>query len=214
MTYNYDEHWLVESLLVDRDHPQREWRMVRNARDLARWLMDRDLAVPAGAGIIHHVDSHDSIWWRLPDAQWRRERFGPEATVALVAVFALGMAGGFMTFMGGEEDIETELRRAHELRRNIPELGLGECEYLPDAASSDDVLVVRRRLGEAESLVVVNLADEPVECDVTLDRGSLGAPCDRWNEERCAASDGGSLHLALGAYQPRVLQLDPGTSRD
>lgn len=207
MTYNYDEHWLVESLLADRDHPQREWRMVRDARDLARWLMDRDLAEPAGAGIVHHVDSHDSIWWRLPGAQWRRERFGREATVALVAVFSLAMPGAFMTFMGGEEQIETELRRAHELRRRLPELGSGSCEYLPDAASSSDVLVARRRRGEAASLVVVNLANEPVSCSITVDGLGHQAPQDHWNDERCGAVDGDSLDLTLGPYQPRVLGL-------
>jgi hypothetical protein len=207
MTYNYDEHWLVESLLADRNHPQRDWRMVRNGRELARWLMDRDLADPAASGIVHHVDSHDSIWWRLPGAQWRRERFGPEATVALVAVFALGMPGAFMTFMGGEEQIETELRRAHDLRRRLPELASGTCEYLPAAASSDEVLVARRRLVDDESLVLVNLASEAVECEIALGASVGNAPYDLWNEEHCAAGTDGAMRLSLGPYQPRVLRL-------
>ena len=74
-TYNYDEHWLVESLLADAP-PRYAPRLVRTARDLGRWLEDRDAALPPGSAVIHHIDSHDSIWWRLPGAQWRRERFG------------------------------------------------------------------------------------------------------------------------------------------
>ncbi|WP_314173899.1 alpha-amylase family glycosyl hydrolase [Streptomyces winkii] len=207
MTYNYDEHWLVESLLAEPGHPQRGWRMVRNARDLARWLMERDLAVPAGAGIVHHIDSHDSVWWRLPGAQWRRERFGTEASAALLAVFALGTEGGFMTFMGGEEQIEQDLRRAHELRRRLPELGEGSCTYLPDAASSDAVFAVRRRLGDEASLVVVNLSAGAVTCDLALDGALLADAYDHWNEERSGDVGDSPLHLALNPYQTRVFRL-------
>jgi hypothetical protein len=203
MTYNYDEHWLVESLLAEPDHAQRDWRMVRDGRELARWLMDRDLADPAGTGIVHHVDSHDSIWWRLPGAQWRRERFGPQATVALVALFALATPGGFMTFMGGEEQIEDELRRAHQLRRSLPELRTGACEYLPDAVSSPGVLAARRYLNGDEALVVINLTAEPLSCDIAWEGGD--DVYDHWNAERVVASAGGPLPLELAAFQPRVL---------
>jgi Alpha amylase, catalytic domain len=206
-TYNYDEHWLVESLMADADNPQRDWRLVRNARELARWLSDRDGALPPGAGIIHHIDSHDSIWWRLPGAQWRRERFGTEAAVGLLAVFALAARGGFMTFMGGEEQIEDELRRAHELRRQLPELAAGACEYLPDAASSEDVLVAVRRHGSDVTVVVVNLADGEVRCDVALDGLTFGEAFDHWGGEALDVAGAGGLSLTLGAYQPRVIRL-------
>jgi Alpha amylase, catalytic domain len=207
MTYNYDEHWLVESLLAEPNHPQRDWRMVRDGRELGRWLQDRDLAHPRGAGIIHHVDSHDSIWWRLPGAQWRRERFGRETTVALLAVFALAMPGGFMTFMGGEEQVEPELRRALRLRRDFPELAAGTCEYLPDAASSDEVLVALRRLGGEASLVIVNLTGAAVTCEVELDGLDLtSAYYDHWSGEDCSGQ-GSVLGLTLAPYEPRVLGL-------
>jgi hypothetical protein len=78
-TDNYDEHWLIEALLAE-PNPQAEQRLIRHARELGRWLRDRNDAMPPGSTIVHHIDLHDSIWWRLPGAQWR-ERFGREATV-------------------------------------------------------------------------------------------------------------------------------------
>ncbi len=205
-TYNYDEHWLVESLLADAANPQRPWRLVRDAYDLGRWLAERDRALPPGAGIIHHVDSHDSIWWRLPGRQWRRERFGTDATVALTAVFALATPGGFMTFMGGEEQIQYELARALRLRREHPELATGACEYLADAVSSRDVLVALRRQGERTTLVAVNLAAEAVECRIAVDTGDRTLR-DLWNDVDVPAAGGGDLTLRFAPFQPRVLSL-------
>jgi hypothetical protein len=117
------------------------------------------------------------------------------------------MPGAFMTFMGGEEQIETELRRAHELRRALPELGAGTCEYLPEAASSDDVLVALRRLDDHASLVVINLSSEAVRCDIAVEGLDGAGALDLWSDVRVAAADGGSVRLDLGGYQPRVLRL-------
>jgi glycosidase len=199
-TYNYDEHWLVESLLGS-PRTADEWRLVRSARELGRWLQDRDAALPPGSTVIHHIDSHDSIWWRLPGAQWRRERFGRDAAVALLAVFAL-TGGGYMTFMGGEDGIEAELRRVHDLRRRLPELS-GTADHAAASASSDDVLVVLRAAGGHAALVAVNLAAEPVVCDLALRDRPLGTTLfDAWNGEDVAAP-----RVAFGPFQPRVLRL-------
>jgi glycosidase len=199
-TYNYDEHWLVEALL-DEPHPHRD-RLVRNARELGRWLHDRDAATPPGATIVHHVDSHDSIWWRLPGAQFRRERFGRDAAVALLVVFALG-GGAFMTFMGGEDGIEDELRRAHDLRRRLPAIADGAVDYASGQASSDDVLAVLRESRDGTALVAVNLGDAAVECEIAVrGRALSGALHDHWSDE---SVDGARLRFA--PFQPRVLGL-------
>jgi glycosidase len=199
-TYNYDEHWLVEALLAE-PHPHRD-RLVRDARELARWLQDRDAATPPGATIVHHVDSHDSIWWRLPGAQFRRERFGREAAVALLAVFALA-GGAFMTFMGGEDGIEDELRRAHDLRRRLPAIADGSVDYASATASSDDVFTVLRESRDGAALVAVNLSPARVECELAIrGRPLQGELVDRWNDE---AVDGARLRFA--PFQPRVLEL-------
>jgi hypothetical protein len=199
-TYNYDEHWLIEALLGE-PHPFRD-RLVRDARELARWLHDRDAATPPGATIVHHIDSHDSIWWRLPGAQFRRERFGREAAIALLAVFAFA-GGAFMTFMGGEDEIEDELRRAHDLRRRLPAIADGAVDYLAPEATSDDVLVVLREAREGAALVAVNLSATPVECELAIRGRALRRILrDHWNGERV---DGDRLRFA--AFQPRVLEL-------
>jgi glycosidase len=204
MTYNYDEHWLVESLLDDFDNPDRDWRLVRTARELAAWLRDRDLAEPAGAGIVQHVDSHDSIWWRLPGEQWRRERFGQAATVGLIALFSVGMPGAYMMFMGGEEQVEPELRQALKLRRELPELATGSCTYLTEAASSDQILVALRELGERRSLVLINLSPEQVSSQIRVDWLPTAAH-DHWSDEVVEAGDGQALTFA--PYQPRIIGL-------
>jgi Alpha amylase, catalytic domain len=199
-TYNYDEHWLVEALLGE-PHPFRE-RMVRNARELGRWLHDRDAATPPGATIVHHIDSHDSIWWRLPGAQFRRERFGRDAAIALLAVFAFG-GGAFMTFMGGEDDIEDELRRAHDLRRRLPAIAEGTVDRAAASATSDDVLTVLRESHGATALVAVNVSAAPVGCEVAVRGRRLeGELHDHWNDEPV---DGARLRFA--PFQPRVLRL-------
>jgi hypothetical protein len=199
-TYNYDEHWLVESLLAP-PHRDRAWRGVRTARELSRWLQDRDAATPPGSTIVHHIDSHDSIWWRLPGAQWRRERFGRDAAVALLAAFSL-VGGGYMTFMGGEDGIEAELRRAHDLRRALPELAGGAVDHAAVTASSDAVLCVLRVLGADASVVAVNLEPEPVACELRLPDGwPAGTVEDRWNDEILTVPA-----VTFAAYQPRVLR--------
>jgi Alpha amylase, catalytic domain/Domain of unknown function (DUF3459) len=193
-TYNYDEHWLIESLLGE-PHPERERRLIRDARELAAWLRDRDAALPPGSTVVHHIDSHDSIWWRLTGAQWKRERFGRAATVALLVTFSLG-GGAFLTFMGGEEGIEEELERALALRRRLPELAEATADY---DGSSDQVLVLRR----AASLVAVNLTPAPAE--LSLPGGRLH---DAWNDEAVDAT-----RLAFAPFQPRVLHQPAPSTR-
>jgi glycosidase len=212
-TYNYDEHWLIESLLAG-PHPDalRQRRLLRHAADLARWLHDRDQVTPPGATIVHHVDSHDSIWWRLPGAQWRRERFGRDAAVALLAVFSL-TGGAFMTFMGGEDGIEEELRRVHDLRRRLPAIAGGTVDYESVAASSEDVFVVLRRAPESTAVVAVNLAAVPVACELALPASAGERIRDEWNEEWISGpADDGKLRIGFAPYQPRLLRLSRTSS--
>jgi len=220
-TYNYDEHWLIESLLAE-PHPRKDQLLVRNARDMQRWLRDRAAALPPGSTIVHHVDSHDSIWWRLPGAQWRRERFGLEATTALIAGLSLA-GGGFMTFMGGEEGVEEALRRAHDLRRRLPEIATGTVDYEAAIASSDDVLVVLRSLADTTAVVAVNLTASPVTCEIQIDgvvvagkvwdHWNEGKVWDYWNDELLDVAGGDRLQVDFRPFQPRVFRIEPGPAQ-
>jgi hypothetical protein len=210
-TYNYDEQWLMEALLAE-PRPHWEQRFVRNGAELGRWLQDRDATLPPGAAIVHHIDSHDSMWWSPVGDRWRVERFGRDAAVALLAAFSL-IGDAYMTFKGGEEGIEDELRRAHELRRRLPEIADGTVDYAGATASSEQVLTVLRVSPQGTSLVAVNMARTPVSCEIRLPR-ELSSPSvhDHWNDESIDVSAGSrSLSLAFAPFQPRVLRLDaPG----
>ncbi|MFI5693834.1 alpha-amylase family glycosyl hydrolase [Kribbella sp. NPDC051586] len=147
VTYNYDEQWLIPSVL--------DGGVIRSGRELAAWLADRDAVLPPGSLIAHHIDSHDTFWWPLPGQKWRREQHGLAATKALLAVFALN-GGAFMTYVGGETGIEDELRQVLELRRRM---GGASVEY--DLAGEESVFAVVRRTQDQAWLVRVNLSAEP-----------------------------------------------------
>ncbi|MQA05912.1 MAG: DUF3459 domain-containing protein [Streptosporangiales bacterium] len=222
VTYNYDEQRLIPAVLRPRTDAAADIG-VRNGRELAGWLRDRDAVLPRGAVIAPHVDSHDTFWWPLPGEKWRREQYGVAATRALLAVFALS-GGAYMTFVGGECDIEPEVRRVHRLRAELPEIRTGRADYDVVAADAAEVFAVARSAGGRFTLVLVNLSAEAVtaSCTVAADRVGLaggGAVLrDRWDagdgvgggqgaEIRMETQSEGTwtLRLPFEPYQVRVL---------
>jgi hypothetical protein len=106
-----------------------------------------------------------------------------------------------MTFMGGEDGIEDELRRAHDLRRRLPAIADGSVDHVSAKASSDDVLAVLRESRDATALFAVNLGAAAVECQIAVrGRPLLSELHDHWNDE---AVDGARVRFA--PFQPRVL---------
>jgi glycosidase len=154
ITYNYDEQWLIPAVL---GHGRGAG--VRTARELAAWFRDRNAVLPPGSVIAHHIDSHDTFWWPLPGEKWRREQYGLDAAKALLAVFALS-GGAFMTYVGGETGMESEIRRYLRLRRELPEV------HHDVAVSNESVYAVRLGAGDRAGVLVVNLSDAPVSCSV------------------------------------------------
>ena len=224
-TYNYDEHWLPDALLLTPQEDEQSRRTsVRNGRELAAWFRDRNAVLPPGSFIAHHIDSHDTFWWPLPGQKWRREQFGLDATRALLAVFSLS-GGAYMTFVGGEKGIEEELRRVHRLRRTLPEVGRGAADYDAVWVDREAVYAVVRRSGSSCSVLLVNLSSEEVEATCSLDVERLRlddaeyAVYDAWNERALAAgsrySFGGAdlreLRLGLRAFAPQLLVLRPSS---
>ena len=220
VTYNYDEQWLIPALLGSRDE-RSERTSVRSGRELAAWFRERNAVLPDGSLIAHHVDSHDTFWWPLPGNKWRREQYGIEATKALLAVFALS-GGAYMTFVGGEEGIEKEVRRVHRLRKTLPEVGYGTVDYDAVSVDQDAVYAVVRRVGDECSVLLVNLSDAPVEANCTIDIQALGLAdnfryriYDAWSDLAFAVDLGYAsraaelrrLSIPFEAYQPRLLVL-------
>lgn len=170
MVYNYDEQFLVRSVMT-QGAGRAHW--VRSGRELARWLADRDATLSEGSLTVHHLDSHDSFWWPHPGQKWRREQYGLPATAAWMTLFALS-GGPYMTFVGGETGIEDEVRRVHAIRRSFVAFARGVSD--PDAVDAGDerVYAVVRRFEGSVGVLLVNLSDGSLTVDVTLAPGSLG----------------------------------------
>lgn len=220
VTYNYDEHWLPDAVLRPSRDEQSKRTAVRNGRDLAAWFRERNAVLPTGSLIAHHIDSHDTFWWPLPGQKWRREQYGIEATRALLAVFALS-GGAYMTFVGGEEGIEEDVRRVHRLRKTLPEVGHGTADYDAVAVEHEAIYAVVRQKGDDCSVLLVNLFGEGCEAGCSLNLGRLGLSgasytvTDAWNERALNSGRGyayqaeelGQMSLEFDAYQPMLLVL-------
>jgi Alpha amylase, catalytic domain len=210
--YSYDELWLPAALFDHNQSPTYDWRRVHNGKELATWCRDLDATLPEGSVSAHFIDVHDTMWWRLPGDQWRREQIGLDATKAALVIHAL-RGGAFMTFVGGEYGIEAELARILALRRDCPELRDGVTDYDAAACDADAIYCVIRRTSSSAALVAVNTSTDVVRCTCVV---SSGVPLvengerlvDTWNGEdiRHEITDNTvSVDLSFHRLQPRVL---------
>lgn len=220
ITYNYDEQWLIPSLLSGDVGEQRARVGVRTGRDLAAWLRDRNAMLPPHSQIAHHIDSHDTFWWPLPGQKWRREQYGLEATRALLATFALS-GGAYMTFVGGEQGIEAEVARTHRLRQMLPEIGGGAVDFTAVAVDEEAIYAVVRRATATCSVLLVNLSREERTAICSLDLDALPLPeglytiHDAWGEQSLAQEGGygwsradlGNLTVHFEPFEVRLLVL-------
>ncbi|HYH13285.1 MAG TPA: hypothetical protein VD789_13080, partial [Thermomicrobiales bacterium] len=190
------------------------------------WLRDKEAALPAGAMTARHIDSHDTFWWPLPGFKWRREQYGLPATRALLATFSL-IGGVYMTFVGGEVEIEDDIRRMTSLRAMLPEIRLGSPNYDAVRADDDFVFAVLRELDGNVALVLVNLSNDPVDTRVALDTSRLASTWtafqvrDVWNDTGLRHPEGyvwteddlAAFTIQFDPWQPRVLVIRPTESR-
>jgi hypothetical protein len=222
LNYNYDEQWLIEAVLRPVSDPAIERITVRNGRELAAWFRDRNATLPRGSMTAHHIDSHDTFWWPLPNQKWRREQYGLAATRALLAVFALS-GGAYMTFVGGELALEEELRRVHRLRTCLPEIAHGRADFDALTIDHDAIYAVARAVGASASLLLVNLSEHRLEVNISPNAASLELPqtgvtiYDAWNDVAIGtehsytfpAAPESRVQVPFEPFQVRVLQLRP-----
>lgn len=164
LNYNYDEQWLVTALAKPEEAAPRG---VRNARQFAQWVEDRDAFLPPGSLTAHHIDSHDTFWWPAWGAKWRREQFSIAAVRALTAAFT-ALDGPTMMFTGGEEGIEDVLAAFNGSRRRFQSVWDQPATFLLEGG--DNLLHVLRRSVDGSSVeILVNLSDSAQEpfCLVT-----------------------------------------------
>jgi glycosidase len=222
ITYNYDEHWLIHAVLRPTTALVRNPLGIRHARDLAAWLRDKEAALPNGAITARHIDSHDTFWWPLPGFKWRREQYGLPATRALLATFSL-IGGVYMTFVGGETDLDEDIRRMNRLREKLPEIRLGTTEYDAVSATDDRLFTVMRRDDGRVSLILVNLSRDDFETTIEMDTSfvpsntGLFQVADTWNDGHLSHAGSyvwdidslATFPLHFEPYQARVLTIRP-----
>lgn len=222
ITYNYDEHWLIHAILRPQFALEKNPLGIRHAHDLAAWLRDKEASIPAGSITARHIDSHDTFWWPLPGFKWRREQYGLPATRALLATFSL-IGGVYMTFVGGETELEDEIRRTNRLRDELPEIRVGKALYDGIRTDNEHVFAVAREHQGQVSLVLVNLSRTEVETTVSLDPSLISAVhagfrvTDMWNDYDLHHPGGyawtaesiASFPMQMSPYQARVLTIRP-----
>jgi len=164
LNYNYDEQWLLGAVVQPRA-ADAGWS-VRDGADLVAWYRERDAALPPGSLTAHHIDSHDTFWWPMWGAKWRREQFGLAATRALTAV-SMSLGGPYMLFIGGEEGVEDVVTTFNVLKRQESALALGRASFELLAPEQRTVFSVVHRHQQQTCVVLVNLADEPATAEVT-----------------------------------------------
>jgi glycosidase len=218
LNYGYEERWLISSLYDAELADANDWRRVRTGRELATWFRDFDALLPAGSVIAHFVDAHDTVWWRLPGDQWRRDQFGLPVTKALLATYAL-RSGAYMTFVGGEVGVEDELRAVHSLRTRLPEIRAGASDYDAVTFDHDAIYALLRHTPDRATIVAVNTSGRALHSSglVRMPSGrrtNSGRVFDAYSNEWLSLSydDGPEgqvrLDLSFDPYQARVLVLD------
>jgi Alpha amylase, catalytic domain len=219
LNYGYPERWLITSMFDERLDKGHDWRRVTTGKELADWFRDFDSALPAGSVTAHFVDCHDTMWWRLTGDHWRREQVGLPATKALVPIYAL-RGGAYMTVVGGEEGLEAELKRAHALRRYLPEIRLGTVDYESVSADSVAIYGVLRHDPKRATIVAINTSKQSLRTTISVNEPAIPNPSssthvlDAWTGEwlpNGVAQDGVlRFDLTFGPYQTRVIVLgDP-----
>jgi hypothetical protein len=154
VNYAYDELWALEALLAWHKNRPPEVKedlrvtlgkppagLTMTAYLFREWLEGRRLTLPKGSITVHQVDSHDSFWWLPWGYKFRRQQFGWEGYRALFFLLST-IDGGLMQYPTAEEGNERFVQRVLALRRDLPELNAGRCEYSDVKVSDDAVFAV------------------------------------------------------------------------
>jgi hypothetical protein len=226
--YNYDETWLLVSTLpiVSRHgllchflQPSHVTTARMTARDIAHWLTQRRLAMPRGAIKVRHLDCHDTYW---VSKEFRRETFGPAAARAIVAFFAF-LDGGFMDYNGADEEDEDFYRKVMHLRRALPTLKQGICDYLAVTPTEPMVFAPLWEGNGHYLLPVIHFDNCRTGTDLSLPIEQMNLPAERYRlidhmAERELTGPNGAvwnrselaqLRVELDAYGILLLELLP-----
>ena len=160
MTYTYEESWLLWRPEPDKKLPIYEGSI--SARKMALWFDLRRRTLPRRDIVLqHHIDSHDS-WWNEADSAFGRDKFGRGPALLLTA-FCMLTDGAFLAFAGAEKGCGEFFRRLLFLRRNLPALRSGRCDYLKITTDHPSVLALYREFQGKFCIPVFNFSEETVK---------------------------------------------------
>ena len=162
LNYNYDEQWLVTAIASP---DSRRSVGIRNGRDLARWMSDRDHMLPRGSMTAHHIDSHDTFWWPSWGIKWRREQFGLEMTQLLTCIFG-SLPGPFMMFIGGEVGIDHILPKIAKLKLSEA-YQRGKTSLWDSDSTPDELFGITYQNVNQSKTVLVNTSEKDVEIPIS-----------------------------------------------
>jgi Domain of unknown function (DUF3459) len=129
------------------------------------------------------------------------------------------VGGPYMTYVGGEVGVEDYLRTIHRLRRQRPELQHGTSDFASVRSSRDEIFGVARGGPGAKCVVLVNMSNETVSCDVQVDDWFTDSPHDLLSGDTFSgdalSSDGVGPSskfesLTFAPYQARVIASHDG----
>ncbi|MFP4055591.1 MAG: alpha-amylase family glycosyl hydrolase [Candidatus Brocadiia bacterium] len=127
---------------------------------LQDYLEEQKYVYPRGTLFLRHIESHDS----LRAEGW----YGVEGMRAMYALTAF-IQGVPLIYLDQDIGHGFALREINELRRSRPELSSGEAFYRVVQCDQPDVFTCLRKLGDRESVVLINLGR--AVATVTMDRG-------------------------------------------
>jgi len=224
--YNYDMQWLFSALVPPTSRRGFPYVFAFaaeriEAADLGTWLEQRRLTRPRGATTVHHLDSHDTHEWGGL-RQYRREAFGEAASRALFAL-CCALDGGIMVYQGAEDSAEDYYRQMLCLKRDIPALAIGYCDYTAIQVDDTHVFAPLRTWQRQVVVPVIHLGDGHTNVTFRLPTDCLPDDAERFRITDLLTNlplpspDGlvwtrdqlGGLAVALGPYQVRVFEIVP-----
>ncbi|MCY3022956.1 MAG: alpha-amylase family glycosyl hydrolase [Planctomycetota bacterium] len=129
---------------------------------LQEYLEEQKYVEPRGAVRLRHVESHDSLRAEL----W----YGVDGMHAMYALSAW-IDGIPLIYHGMENGHSFALRAINEIRKSRPELSRGEAFYRAVKCDAPDVFTCLRKLGDKQSVVVINFGRDRVKATLTWPGG-------------------------------------------
>jgi glycosidase len=132
---------------------------------LRRWLHEQQYAETPDLLRLRHVESHDSLRAEL----W----YGVQPMRAMMALSAW-IHGIPLVYHEGDNGHEAAFRRIFAIRKRLAELSRGTADYL-SVETPPTVFACLRCYQKQASLVLINLASEPIDATAAVPAGLLPA---------------------------------------